>query len=141
MYILGFLQYMRWNVKGVNNILVIKRSFLTQQVSLYLNIKKILGKRVSKNIIQLVCFNYHKGKSEKEIADMWYQLKSTRSTKKKTSYQVYQLLQFTGSYLTFALALSKIFADSHEILQVLEYLYTTSILISICRTFVNKIVK
>ena len=29
------------------------------------------GKRVSKNIIQLVYFNYYKGKSEKEIADMF----------------------------------------------------------------------
>ena len=29
------------------------------------------GKRVSKNIIQLVYFNYYKGKSAKEIADMF----------------------------------------------------------------------
>ena len=29
------------------------------------------GKRVSKTIIQLVYFNYYKGKSAKEIADMF----------------------------------------------------------------------
>ena len=29
------------------------------------------GKRVSKNIIELVYFDYYKGKSAKEIADMW----------------------------------------------------------------------
>ena len=38
-----------------------------QQVSLYFN-KKLPGKRVSKNITQLVYFNYYKGKSAKEIA-------------------------------------------------------------------------
>ena len=53
--ILGFLQ-IRW--KGVNKILVIKWSFLMQQVSLYFNIK-MAGKWVSKNIIQLVYFNYY----------------------------------------------------------------------------------
>ena len=33
--------------------------------------KKMSEKRVSKNIIQLVYFNYYKGKSAKEIADMF----------------------------------------------------------------------
>ena len=41
-----------------------------QQVSLYCN-TKLLGKQVSKNIMQLVYFNYYKGKSAKEIADMF----------------------------------------------------------------------
>ena len=41
-----------------------------QQVSLYIN-TKMLGKLVSKNIIQLVYFNYYKDKSTKEIADMF----------------------------------------------------------------------
>ena len=67
--ILGFLQ-MKWNVKGVNKILVIKWSFLRQQVSLYFS-TKMPGKQVSKNIIQLVDINYYKGKSAKEIADMF----------------------------------------------------------------------
>ena len=40
-----------------------------QQVSLYFN-AKMPRKRVSKNITQLVYFNYYKGKSVKEIADM-----------------------------------------------------------------------
>ena len=62
---------MRWNVKGVNKILVIKWSFLMKQVSLCFNKKKMPGKRVSKNIIQLIYFNYYKGKSAKEIADMF----------------------------------------------------------------------
>ena len=39
------------------------------QVSLYFN-TKMPGKRVSKNIIQLVYFNYYEGKSAKEIADL-----------------------------------------------------------------------
>ena len=30
------------------------------------------GKRVSKNIIQFVYFNYYKGKSAKETADMFF---------------------------------------------------------------------
>ena len=41
-----------------------------QQVSLYFN-TKMPGKRVSKNIIQLVYLIYYKGKSMKEIADMF----------------------------------------------------------------------
>ena len=57
-------------MKGVNKILVIKWPFLMQQVSLYFN-TKMSGKRVSKNIIQLVYSNYYKGKSAKEIADMF----------------------------------------------------------------------
>ena len=40
-----------------------------QQVSLYFSIK-MLGKWVSKNIIQLVYFNYYRGKSVMVIADM-----------------------------------------------------------------------
>ena len=44
--------------------LVIKWSFLMQQVSLYLT-TKMPGKRVSKNMIQLAYFNYYKGKSTK----------------------------------------------------------------------------
>ena len=41
-----------------------------QQVSLYFN-KKMAGEQVSKNFIQLVDFYYYKGKSAKEIADMF----------------------------------------------------------------------
>ena len=41
-----------------------------QQVSLYFN-TKMPAKRVSKNIIQLIYFNYYKGKSAKEIADIF----------------------------------------------------------------------
>ena len=41
-----------------------------QQVSLYFN-TKMAGKQVSKNIIQLVYFNYYKGKPVKEISDMF----------------------------------------------------------------------
>ena len=65
----GFLQT-RWNVKGVDKILVIKWLFLMQQLSLYFNIK-MLGKKFSKNIIKLVYFNWYKSKSAKEIADMF----------------------------------------------------------------------
>ena len=45
-------------------------SFLLQQESLYFS-TKMPGKRVSKNIIQLVYFNYYKGKSAKENVDMF----------------------------------------------------------------------
>ena len=62
--ILGFLQ-MRWHVKGVNKILVIKSSFFMQQVSLYFNTKMPV-RRVSKNIIHLVYFNYYRRKSAKK---------------------------------------------------------------------------
>ena len=41
-----------------------------QQVSLYFN-TKMPGKQVSKNIIQLVDCNHYKGKSAKELADMF----------------------------------------------------------------------
>ena len=41
-----------------------------QQLSLYFN-TKIPAKRISKNIIQLVYFNYYKGKSAKETANMF----------------------------------------------------------------------
>ena len=41
-----------------------------QQGSLYFNIK-MTEKRVSKKIIQLIDFNYYKGKSAKAIADMF----------------------------------------------------------------------
>ena len=51
-------------------ILVIKWSFLMQQVFLNFN-KEMPGKWVSKNIIQMVHFNYNKGKSAKEIADLF----------------------------------------------------------------------
>ena len=42
-----------------------------QQVSLYDFNTKMTRKRVSKNIIQLDYFNYYKGKSAKEIVDMF----------------------------------------------------------------------
>ena len=66
--------------------------FLMQQVPLYYN-TKMPGKRVSKNIIQLVNFNYYKGKSAKEIADMFY--KNARKTSFKKYYTIgqFQLLQ------------------------------------------------
>ena len=62
LFILGFLQ-MRWNVKRVHKILVIKVIVLNAtsvQVSLYFN-TKMPGKRVSKTIIQFNYFNYYKG--------------------------------------------------------------------------------
>ena len=59
-----------------NNFLV----FLMQEVSLYFN-TKIAGKRITKKIIQLVYFNYYKGKSAKEIADMF-------SLKIRTAYHI-----------------------------------------------------
>ena len=46
-----------------------------QQVSLNLN-TKIPGRRISKNFIQLVYFNYLKGKSAKEIADMFSKIRT-----------------------------------------------------------------
>ena len=43
-----------------------------QQVSVHVSFnKKMPEKRVSKNITQLVYFNYYKGKSAKEIANMF----------------------------------------------------------------------
>ena len=42
-----------------------------QQVSLYFN-TKIAGKRVSKNIIQLISFNYYKEKFAKQIDDICF---------------------------------------------------------------------
>ena len=71
---------MRRNVKGINKILVIKWSFLMHQVSLYFN-TKMPGKRVSKNIIPLVYFNYYKGISAKEVADLF-------SLKIRTGYNI-----------------------------------------------------
>ena len=63
---------MKWTVKDVNKILVIKCSFLMQPVSLYFN-TKMPGERISKNIIQLVYFTYSKHKSAKsgKIVDMF----------------------------------------------------------------------
>ena len=51
-----------------------------QQVSLYFN-TKMPGKRVSKNIIQLIYFSYYKGKSAKQIANMF-------SLKIRTAYNI-----------------------------------------------------
>ena len=62
----GFLP-IKWNMKGVNKILVIKWLFLIQQVSLYFS-TIMQGKRVSKNITQFFYFSCYKGKSAKEIA-------------------------------------------------------------------------
>ena len=67
--ILGFLQ-MEMECERVNMVLVIKWSFLIQQVSLYYN-TKMPGKWVSKDIIHSVYFNYYKGKFAKEYANMF----------------------------------------------------------------------
>ena len=85
---MSFLQ-IRWNVKGINKILVIKRSLIMPQLSLYFN-TKMPGKQVATNIKQLIYFNYHKGKSAKEIADMF-------SWKRKTTMlkRIYRLKKVT----------------------------------------------
>ena len=41
--------------------------------------KKVAGKRVSRNIIQLVYFNYYNGKPAKEMADMYVLLENQNS--------------------------------------------------------------
>ena len=59
-----------------------------QQVSLYVN-AEMPGKRVSKNIIQFDYLNYYKGKSEKEIADMF-------SLKIRTAYNIISCAEKEG---------------------------------------------
>ena len=59
-----------------------------QQVSLYFNIK-LPEKRVSKNIIQMMYFNYCKGKSAKEIAVMF-------SLKIRTVYNIISRVEKEG---------------------------------------------
>ena len=63
---------------------------MQQVVSLYFN-TKLLGKRVSKNIIllELVYFNYYKDKSAREIADMF-------SQKFRTVYNIISRAQKDG---------------------------------------------
>ena len=66
LFILGFLQ-IRLSVKqDFSN----KLSFLMQQVSLYLNTKNA-RKMILKKYMHLVYFNYCKGKSALEIANMF----------------------------------------------------------------------
>ena len=58
------------HLEFLTRFLVIKCNLVMQQVSLYFN-TKMPRKRISKNIIKFVYFNYYKGKSAKEILDMF----------------------------------------------------------------------